>query len=836
MNRVNPLYWLLLIVFQFSTLSLLRAQEMDYRTTFTDAEYYFLFNDFAEALPLYKKALEQKPDNANLNYRIGLCYLNILGQKHNAIPYLEAAVKNITSNYQEGSYKETKAPKNAYFYLGEAYRVVENIDKAIEAYNTFRELIDTKDVYSLDYVDQQIQACQRAIKMMEEPINIDLKLIKLFDNEKYIYSQVVSADGKTMAFTTQEKFYDAIYISRKKDNGQWGNPVNITLDLTVEGEIFTTSLSPDGNTIYLFKNDRGIGNVYKSNFENDKWQPVTRLGKNISSRNWETGASISPDGHTLFFSSNRKGGYGGLDIYFCKLLPNGEWGDPQNIGSTINTPYNEEAPFLTPDGNTLYFVSQGHNSIGGYDIFYSERIGENEWSVPINLGYPINTTDDDLSYYPLDNDNALVSLVKKGSPDVRNIYLLSIKPGSEQLAVNVEGIITLTNNFEVQSDKFSLELIDVINNEVLQKKKPEDVSGKFFFEVKPGLYRLIVKGEGYTEKVLPLYIPDDFSQSSYPVDIQMIPEKVASGEVLEIRSILFEFDCDKLNREAAFELEKVFGIMNKYPSLTIEVCGHTDSKGTASYNYKLSLRRAQSVIDYLIGKGIHKERMVARGASDLENVAVNLNPDGTDNPEGRSLNRRAAISVLKSDENIEIQENLSIPEHLKPRQQPYTILLSPINYPINAVSEARICKHVGQQTRKLVGPMGQFAHTIGSYDHKSQAIALLNYAIDNGFPESTIIGERDLQVLLSIPTSTVEESVKPDEGVYTIQIMASKEPIEDASVFKGLNVKEVKSESGIYQYIFGEFKGKNAAKEELEKIKLLGFTEAFIMNINRYKE
>ncbi|HNS31341.1 MAG TPA: tetratricopeptide repeat protein, partial [Tenuifilaceae bacterium] len=159
MKRVILIFWQLLVAFLLFSIATTKAQETDYRTIFSDAEYYFLFNDFAEALPLYQKALEQKPDNANLQYRIGLCYLNTPGEKHKAIPYLEQAVQNITPTYLEGSYKETKAPKNAYFYLGEAYRVVENIDKAIGAYSTFRELIDTKDVYSLDYVDQQIEAC-----------------------------------------------------------------------------------------------------------------------------------------------------------------------------------------------------------------------------------------------------------------------------------------------------------------------------------------------------------------------------------------------------------------------------------------------------------------------------------------------------------------------------------------------------------------------------------------------------------------------------------------------------------------------------------------------------
>ena len=835
MKRVILIFWQLLVAFLLFSIATTKAQETDYRTIFSDAEYYFLFNDFAEALPLYQKALEQKPDNANLQYRIGLCYLNTPGEKHKAIPYLEQAVQNITPTYLEGSYKETKAPKNAYFYLGEAYRVVENIDKAIGAYSTFRELIDTKDVYSLDYVDQQIEACKRAIKMMEQPLKIDLEQVKLFDTDKYIFCQVVSADEQTMAFTTKEKFYDAIYVSRKKSDGTWGPPINISLDLNAEGEVFTTSLSPDGNTLYLFKNDRGIGNVYRSTFQNGKWQPAVKLGKTITSRNWETSASTSPDGQTLFFSSNRKGGYGSLDIYYSKLLPNGEWGEPQNIGPTINTPYNEESPFLSRDGNTLYFISQGHSSIGGYDIFFSEKIGDNQWSAPVNLGYPINTTDDDMSFFPLDNNSALVTMVQKDNPGIRNLYLMSIKD-PHQMAVNVEGILQLGDNMEVQADKFLLRLLDFETNEIIHETKPEESDGKFFFEVTPGSYRLVATGEGYSKKEIPILIPGSFQQPSYSIEIQMVPDKVASGDVLVIRSILFEFDCDKLNRDAIFELEKVYGLMNKHPSLAIEVSGHTDSKGSAYYNYQLSLRRAKSVIDFLATRGIDRERMLVRGASDFEEVATNVNPDGTDNPEGRSLNRRAAISVYKSNGGVEIQEDIHVPEHLKPRQQSYTILLAPINYSISKELETKVTEYFGQKTRKLEGVKGQFAHTIGTFEHKSQAIELLNYAIDAGCITSALVGENDLKSMLNLPPQIITKMARNNEGIYTIQVLVSNEPIEDFAVFKGLNVTEEKIGSGSYQYLFGEFKGEKAAKEELGKIQKLGFPGALVMSVTRYKE
>ncbi len=730
------------------------AQDTELRAAFTDAEYYFLYNDHAEALPLYMKVYEHQPNNANINYRIGLCYLNLPGQKHKALEFLQVAIQNISSTYQEGSFREDKAPINAFFYLGEAHRICGNLDKAIETYQIFREMLDTKDVYNLDFVDHQINACNRAKIMMQNPLSIKKQKISLFDSEKYIFSPVVSGNRQTLAFTVHEKFYDGIFISQKDSKGNWGTPINITLELGVEGEVFTTSLSHDGLQLFLFKNDKGIGNIYSSIFINDKWQPAQKLSRRISTRNWETSASISPDGNTLFFSSNRRGSIGGLDIFYSNRLPNGDWSEPINIGDVINTPYNEEAPFLSNDGNTLYFISQGHNSIGGYDIFYSERIGENEWSTPINLGYPINTPDDDLYYFPLNPREGLIASVEKDNPSSRNLYHVTIAPTFETDSIEIFGNITLANRYEVEGRLFTISLIDEKNQKILLTTHPEDITGAYRVVAKAGSYNLKVKGEGYTEESVPLFISSSQSQPIHGLEIVLTPETVTAGEYVVIRSILFDFDRSELTREATFELEKVLTIMEKYPTLTIEITGHTDSKGSASYNYKLSQKRAQAVIDYLTSKGISDKRMVARAASAFENVAANFNPDGTDNPAGRRLNRRASITIIQSDEKVSIEEDLSIPEHLKPREQTFVILLAPINTNISASEQQKLERYSEMRVTKHSGTNNKFAFSIGCFDHKSKAIDLLNFAIDNGFPNATIIGEVDLQRVLALPNST----------------------------------------------------------------------------------
>ncbi len=811
-----------------------QAQESDYKTTFTDAEYYFLFNDFQEALPLYQKALELSPDNSNLLYRIGRCYLNIPGVKHKAIEYFEKAARNINASHQEGSYKEKGAPQITYFYLGEAYRISERFDDAIETYTIFRDLLNPRDVYNFDYVDQQIKACERARNMKELPLNIELEPLNLFESSRYINCPSASYDGNFLLFTVQEKFYDAVYISKKNDQGDWGTPENISLDLGVEGEIYTTSINYDGTELFLYRNDRGVGNIYTSKKVDGRWQKIQKLGRRISSRYWETCATISPDGGTLYFASSRTGGFGGLDLYYSKRLPDGEWGEPTNFGSTINTPHNEENPHLSPDGQTLYFVSQGHNSMGGYDIFYSELIGENEWSIPTNMGYPINSTDDDMSFFPLGKNKALVSIVEKGKPNVRGIFQLTISPTVEVVEIKIAGVISLANSYEVQDNQLKISLLDAKTKDTIQTTNPMGGSGKYSLNSKAGAYRVVVEGKGYTTASVPVSISSNYSNPEYPLNITLIPEKVTSGEYLVIRSILFEFDKAELSREAQVELEKLFNIMNKNPSVSIEVTGHTDNIGSLAYNQKLSLKRAESAINYLIEKGIETDRLLARGASDFENIASNYKEDGTDNPEGRSLNRRASIKVLKGDLKITIASEVNIPEHLKPREQSYTIILAPVNTNVNKNNLNSLNKLSELESKKLTGLNNKFAYTIGSYAHKSLAIELLNTAIDNGFPMATIFGEDDLNILIGRPLEVFVSQPKEEDNIYTIQILASKEQVTNSDKFRGIEVNEVKGDDGIFRYIYGRFFGKNAALKELEIIKTKGFNEAFVMNINRY--
>ena len=418
------------------------------KKVFFDAEYYILYEDYNEAVVHYLNLLNNGIDNAYINHRIGECYLQIPGQKTKSIPYLEEACKNISSKFKEGSLKETNAPIRTLFYLGSAYQISNQLDKAIAAYEKFEELLDVMDIYNIDYVNQQIKSCNNAIELMHKPIkikesNVGEKINDGFSNIR----PVISSDEKSIIFISNLKFYDAIFQAGKSGD-EWSNPINITPDIQSDGDYYPTFLSSDGKSLLLNRNENYSINIYESKFENEKWQLPKKLNKNINTKFQESGASFSSDKKELYFVSNRKSGNGGFDIYkstFNEEL--NDWGKAINLGSEINTPFNEETPIISEDGNTLFFCSQGHYNMGGFDIFYSTRISENEWSTPVNIGYPINTTDDNVYFYPVDNGNyAYISKFDRNGYGKEDIIKIERFSQDHQFIVNVHGYVTLQDN------------------------------------------------------------------------------------------------------------------------------------------------------------------------------------------------------------------------------------------------------------------------------------------------------------------------------------------------------------------------------------------------------
>ncbi len=395
---------------------------------FIEAEYFFMSGDYQDALPLYLELYEKNPDNSNIAYRIGACYLNITGKKNLAVDYLEAAVKFLSASHKEGTIMQKEAPYDALYDLGCAYLINYQFEKAKDVFSRFESTLLEEDHENHAIVKQHIRSCVTAGELIKKPVSyIEENLGILFNDEKANFNPVISADGKTFAYMVSLKFYDAVMVSRLQ-GGKWSPPVNITPELMSDGDMYISCLSSDGKMLFLSRDDDFNSDIYSSIFDGTAWTACRKLNKNINTRYWESHGFMTEDGEKLVFASDRPGGYGGLDLYISKKI-NGDWGPAVNLGPEINTELNEDRPFLINNGKTLFFSSQGHVSIGGYDLFRSELQSNNIWSNPVNLGYPLNTPDDNIFFMPVANGKSGYHAIFKEAEGYGNydIYKITFK-------------------------------------------------------------------------------------------------------------------------------------------------------------------------------------------------------------------------------------------------------------------------------------------------------------------------------------------------------------------------------------------------------------------------
>lgn len=625
---------LILIPFLFNTQSFAQSSEEILREVFLDGEFFLYEEEYADALPSYLRLHKRGfQDNANINYRIGICYLNIPGDKDKSIPYLEKAVEKVSSSYKEGVFRQDKAPYDTYIFLGNAYRINNQLDKAIEAYEKYKQLLEAKDLAEIAYANTQIESVKNAQKMQSNPIPLRWEnLGETINSSTSNFKAVLSGDGNSILYMNELPFYDAVYYSIK-ENGEWSKPTNITPEIQSDGDQYISSISFDGKSILLSREDNFNSDIWISYLQdNNRWSVSVPLNKEINTKYWESHACMNADGSKLYFASNRRDGLGEMDIYISLKDEDGEWGEPKNLGNIINTNLNEDTPFITADGKRLYFSSQGHYNIGGYDIFYSELKQDGSWSEPVNVGYPLNTTDDDLFYFPgKDYNTGYVARYEDDSYGKDDIYKVTILTGEEEVPILAREETKPIEELETEIEEDAEQAIEEAE-EVIEPPK-----------------ELVEKVEPSKPEVLE-------------------PEETFEQEVLEIRPIFFDFNSVELANDAINELDYLISVLNDHESTYVQLIGHTDAKGPVEINKIISLNRAKAAREYLIRNGISPYRIKIFGMGKSQFIAKNENPDGTDNPEGRHYNRRVEIKILNVDESIKIIEKISVPEHLRVEQ------------------------------------------------------------------------------------------------------------------------------------------------------------------------
>ncbi len=519
-------------VYSFST-----AQD-SFNQKFLEANTLMEESMFNIALPIWLDLVSQQPDNSNVNYKIGVCYIHSGNEKKKALEYLKKAIEKTSSNYDPFNTNEDKAPNEAHFYLARAYHLNYELDLAMTHYNTLKEKI-TKKHYLFNELEHFTKQCTYAKEAVAKPVNIEVQNIGKTINTNYPeYSPVLSLDESTIYFTSRRlrndssnyfikdvndgQYYEDIYVSNNYD-GSWTEPE--LLNINTEGHEATINISVDGQTLFIYKDDNGNGNLYYSTLNENEWSNPKLLGSDINSEAQETHVSVSPDGTLLYFVSDRKGGIGGQDIYFCNKLPNGEWAKAQNIGNVINTPYNEDGVFIHPDGKTMYFSSHGHSSIGGFDVFYSIKNEETGiWSTPVNLGYPVNSTDDDVFFVTsADGKRGYYSSFQEKGLGEKDIYQISMTDAEEKPLTLLTGILRVLGEPETPANA-QIVITNNLDGSLIGIYKPRKKDGKFSIILEPNIDYHIVYSALEFKHEEDLFVPEvsSFKEINRGIDLQDI--------------------------------------------------------------------------------------------------------------------------------------------------------------------------------------------------------------------------------------------------------------------------------------------------------------------------
>lgn len=385
------------------------------------------------------RLLEINPESSNYNYRKGFLMLDIRKDYVGAIPYLEKAKLDVDQNYDLYSHKEKSAAIDAIYHLAQCYHFNEEIGKALENYELFVETTNKKSEL-LPIANLKIEQCKEAIKQMANPVNVYLTNIgDAINTNMPEYSPVISLDGSALYFTSRrawennetESFKDPrinqypedVYVSYMDFDSTWTEPMRLDFCQPRQNEA-TLAISSDERKIYIYQDSTGNGDIYFTDFYHAKFRDIQKLEmNNVNSRYWETHAMMSHRKDLFFFVSDRPGGYGGRDIYMVKLKANGKWGSPINLGPNVNGSNDDDAPFIAVDNQTLYFATNDSRSIGGFDIMRTQLQEDGSWSKATNLGYPFNSTNDDIFYTTtLDGGKGYMTSFRKDGKGEKDIY------------------------------------------------------------------------------------------------------------------------------------------------------------------------------------------------------------------------------------------------------------------------------------------------------------------------------------------------------------------------------------------------------------------------------
>lgn len=656
--------------------------------------------DFSSAINMYNKLIEQDPNNGILYFKLGYCYLNTPQERDKANSCFQKADQLFTKKEK----KSIEGKQNS-FFIAKSYRAKEEFDSALTVLYDLKKKVSDKELkeaiekeieYNITSKELKANGYQVTVNIMSDAIN----------GEHHDHSPILTLDESQIFFTSRRPVADSsealpdgdyvenVYVASCPERSEvFEKAVLINEVNTYDEHDATASVSYDGTELIIYRPE-DEGTFYISKFDGEKWGEPEKMSDNINTPSRETGGCLTLDGSKFYFASDRKGGYGGMDIWVSERQSDGSWGEAKNLGKTINTSEDEDGPFVMPDYSRLYFSSKGHKGMGDFDIFYSMRdTVTQEWKEPQNMGYPINTIGNEVFVHIAPSGEKMYFTSERPEGQGKSdIYVMDLP--SEVFGTDLSVVVAYTKVCGMDKRPESVAEIKDLTTGIATNIRPNIKTGKFVFICHRDIdYSITVKrGEDivFQDNLnLPQGTP---GKIYYSKDIQLDPENscepVAQDTLIaavvptdedkpkkyyednqeydrlfEIEDINFPFA--KSTMENKPDLTVLADYLKEFPDAIVQIVAYADSKGAATFNRNLTRQRALTVYNYLRTKGVNYKQIKYDGFGEENPVSLNLK-QGNYFEESMKYNRRVEFRMLKQGaETILIRPIRSIPDEYK---------------------------------------------------------------------------------------------------------------------------------------------------------------------------
>jgi outer membrane protein OmpA-like peptidoglycan-associated protein/tetratricopeptide (TPR) repeat protein len=628
------------------------ARSYDKKTekTYNEGIDFFKRGNYTEAIQSLKGIVNKEPDFTDAWYVLGLSYF-----------------KRTNSNFRESKKDFLKVLElcpsyniYTYYYLAEICYGAEQYDSTINYCEAFLKDVD-KIKSDKDYsrAADLLKYSKFYVKMINNPVPFDPRVVEGISTPENEYLPFITADNQMAFFTREMKqagerntliqsdnYKEKFMFSQLQPDGKFDPGEEMPEPFNLNDNEGGATLTVNNKTLYYtvckYTLNHSYYNcdIYYSEYVDGEWTPIKSVSDKINlPTTWESQPSISSDGKTLYFVSDRSGGYGGYDIYRSVKNDNGEWGTPINLGPTINSTGNEKSPFIHPDGKTLYFSSDGWMGMGGYDIFYSRLKDDGTWSTPVNIGYPINTPDDEVGFFvSTDGQKGYFASNKLKGPGGWDVYSFDLYDKAKpDKVLFVSGTVKSESESEMAQTRIELKNMET---KTISEIPLDSITGKYV-AVAPfnNDYIMTVKKEGYVNETRYIALADSTYRMPAHLDLEI--KQIELNKSYPINDIYFDFNSFELTEKSKAVLDLLIEFLTQNSSIYIEIQGHTDNIGNDADNLKLSSNRAKSVYNYLIDNHIDAKRLTSKGYGKTLPVASN------DTEEGRAKNRRTVFVIIR---------------------------------------------------------------------------------------------------------------------------------------------------------------------------------------------